>query len=676
MCARVATLIGVLLAVLCACGGAVESGVGSEGASAASGDAYSTTTTVRDTEGFLAAGMAKSALSFDGRNDFALIQEFNNLPQTRITVAAWIRVSRHKSFSRILSHEWIGWGWNLYCDGAGLVRFGIGQNNKDFAAGRIIFKNKWHFVVGRYDGEHIQAFVDGMPGAKTSLPNASVDDTGYLSIAGAEYDPFPGEIDEVRIYNVSLSDEEIVQSMVTPPRGDEEGLVAYLKMDEAGGDVLRDETKYGNHAKLGKGKRRPLWIQSEAPISIPCMEAGTNITLSLEGASSAEDSPSPQAFLTSLPDESVGSLYQLNDQGAITLIESAPVEIHGSGGRVVFSATKDAQAQPICAMFKYQVHNGNSSSGPGTVAIDVVPKGAACNASKRGWVERSSRCWRARTEMEHVRPRVIPPMVSVIIPLYNQADLLRHTVRSIFDQTFTDWEIVIVNDGSTDDGKSIAAAQEIIDANESGEYGARRRVRLVQKANGGLADARNAGIQAASGDWIFPLDSDDLIGPTFLERAVAMVATGVNASSPAPSGAGAGLGWGRDDKKCNLVIADLKGFGAWEYAWHVPEYSARDLRYSNMFHCSALFHKSLWQAVPRGYPIETLFGYEDWAFWIFAEEMMRGGIKPCYIHEELFLYRIRPDSMHQSLLKNQVSGRPARGALYRKEPSISLSLSQ
>ena len=104
---------------------------------------------------------------------------------------------------------------------------------------------------------------------------------------------------------------------------------------------------------------------------------------------------------------------------------------------------------------------------------------------------------------------------------------------------------------------------------------------------------------------------------------------------------------------CNLVIADLKGFGAWEYAWHVPEYSARDLKYSNMFHCSALFHKSLWQAVPRGYPIETLFGYEDWAFWIFAEEMLEGGIRPCYIHEELFRYRIRPDSMHQSLLKNQ-----------------------
>ena len=54
---------------------------------------------------------------------------------------------------------------------------------------------------------------------------------------------------------------------------------------------------------------------------------------------------------------------------------------------------------------------------------------------------------------------------------------------------------------------------------------------------------------------------------------------------------------------------------------------------------------------------------------------MRGGIKPCYIHEELFFYRIRPDSMHQSLLKNQVSGWPARSALCRKEPSIHPSIS-
>ena len=70
-----------------------------------------------------------------------------------------------------------------------------------------------------------------------------------------------------------------------------------------------------------------------------------------------------------------------------------------------------------------------------------------------------------------------------------------------------------------------------------------------------------------------------------------------------------------------------------------------------MFHCSALFHKSLWRQVPGGYPVSTLFGYEDWAFWLFAEELVK--IRPLHVREPLFRYRIRKDSMHQSLLKLQ-----------------------
>ena len=610
---------------------------------------------------FLCSGSGKCALRFDGRNDFALVREFKHLPSNRITVAAWIKVHRHKAFSRILSHEWIGWGWNLYCDGAGLVRFGIGQDNKDFAAGRIVFKNKWHFVVGRYDGSHLQVFVDGMPGAKTSLINATMDDTGYVSIAGAEYDPFPGELDDIRIYNTALSNEEIIATMVQPPRGDgkESGLVAYWKMDRGvGGNVLYDDSGHGNHAELGKGKRRPLWIQSEAPVSIPCVRQGENLTLELDGVSSS-DEEQLQSFIASLPDERVGSLHQARSEhsdgqdATFAAITSAPVEIHDT---LLFSASAASAASPLCAMFKYQVHNGEASSAPSIVAVDVVPPDGSCEARGRDWVEKTSACWKARTEMENVRPHGLAPLVSIVIPLYNQAELLKDTMGSILEQTFTDWEVIIVNDGSTDDGKSLAAAKEIIDKYSRGKLGqqpgAKRRIRLVEKINGGLADARNAGIQAASGEWIFPLDSDDLIGADFLERAVDL-AKGKRRQGGDGGDSGDGGDGDEKQEECNLVIADLKGFGAWEYAWHVPEYSARDLRYSNMFHCSALFHKSLWQAVPRGYPVETLFGYEDWAFWIFAEELLEGGIKPCYIHEELFYYRIRPDSMHQSLLKNQ-----------------------
>ena len=273
----------------------------------------------------LAAGVAKSGLLFDGRNDYALVRNFRNLPETRITVAAWIKVYKHKSFSRILSHEWIGWGWNLYTDGTGIVRFGIGQDNKDFAAGRIIFRDKWHYVVGRYDGEYLQVFVDGKSGARTTLPNATIDNSGFVSIGGAEYDPFIGEMDDVRIYNISLSDEEITKSMTTPPTGDEEGLVAYWKMDEAKGQKLHDLSKMENHAEMGVGKRKPLWIASGAPISIPCISAGESISLRLEGSSSQGE---VQPFLVSLPDEQLGHLYQMDNNGTKTLIQSVPVELH------------------------------------------------------------------------------------------------------------------------------------------------------------------------------------------------------------------------------------------------------------------------------------------------------------------------------------------------------------
>lgn len=49
------------------------------------------------------------------------------LPHTAISVCGWVKVHRHKTYNRIMSHEWVNWGWNLYADGNGVVRFGIGQ---------------------------------------------------------------------------------------------------------------------------------------------------------------------------------------------------------------------------------------------------------------------------------------------------------------------------------------------------------------------------------------------------------------------------------------------------------------------------------------------------------------------------------------------------------------------
>ncbi|MBA4184036.1 MAG: glycosyltransferase [Acidobacteria bacterium] len=102
------------------------------------------------------------------------------------------------------------------------------------------------------------------------------------------------------------------------------------------------------------------------------------------------------------------------------------------------------------------------------------------------------------------------PLVSVVIPAYNAARTLKATVQSVFEQTVQDFEIVIVDDGSTDD--TIAVARSIEDS----------RVKVITQANGGAAAARNTGIKSAKGKYVAMLDADDLWMPNKLERQLAV----------------------------------------------------------------------------------------------------------------------------------------------------------
>lgn len=96
-------------------------------------------------------------------------------------------------------------------------------------------------------------------------------------------------------------------------------------------------------------------------------------------------------------------------------------------------------------------------------------------------------------------------MFSVIIPAYNAAPYIQHSINSVLAQTVTDFEIVVVDDGSTDDTKVVVSS--ITDP----------RIRYVYQENGGVSAARNTGIQNANGDYICFLDADDLWKPHHLE---------------------------------------------------------------------------------------------------------------------------------------------------------------
>lgn len=96
-------------------------------------------------------------------------------------------------------------------------------------------------------------------------------------------------------------------------------------------------------------------------------------------------------------------------------------------------------------------------------------------------------------------------MISVVIPLYNKERQIGKTLRSVLDQTYQDFEIVLVNDGSTD--SSVSEVEKFQDA----------RIRLINQKNAGVSVARNRGIQESKGDYIALLDGDDEWKPDYLE---------------------------------------------------------------------------------------------------------------------------------------------------------------
>ena len=111
-------------------------------------------------------------------------------------------------------------------------------------------------------------------------------------------------------------------------------------------------------------------------------------------------------------------------------------------------------------------------------------------------------------------PALQNPSVSVVIPAYNVASFIAETLESVFAQTWTDFEVLVINDGSPD-----TAALESTLAHYA------HRIRYVVQKNGGPSSARNHGIQIAAGKWVAFLDGDDLWDPTFLQSQMELAAS-------------------------------------------------------------------------------------------------------------------------------------------------------
>ena len=102
-------------------------------------------------------------------------------------------------------------------------------------------------------------------------------------------------------------------------------------------------------------------------------------------------------------------------------------------------------------------------------------------------------------------------MISIVIPLYNKRNAITRTIQSVLDQTVQCFELIVVDDGSSDD--SFAVVSKLNDD----------RLRLIHKENGGVSSARNAGIKASKYPFVALLDGDDYWAPTFLEEQLALI---------------------------------------------------------------------------------------------------------------------------------------------------------
>lgn len=199
--------------------------------------------------------------------------------------------------------------------------------------------------------------------------------------------------------------------------------------------------------------------------------------------------------------------------------------------------------------------------------------------------------------------------VSIIIPCYNQAQWLPEAIQSALDQTVI-CEVIVVNDGSPDNTSEVSGMFD---------------VKLIEKENGGLSSARNAGIKEAKGEWILTLDSDDKIAPDFVEKCL------------------------KYKDKYDIIGTGQEEFGdSNNKTIFKTNPTLQDFVQNNQINCCSLYRKKIWEEL-GGYDEEMKLGYEDWDFWMRATH---AGYKVVTVPEYLFFYRKHGVSMVTEAIKN------------------------
>lgn len=201
---------------------------------------------------------------------------------------------------------------------------------------------------------------------------------------------------------------------------------------------------------------------------------------------------------------------------------------------------------------------------------------------------------------------------SIIIPSYEQKDFLPDAIESALAQTYKDIEVIVIDDGSTDGSLEIAQKYP---------------VKVIKQSNRGLAAARNTGIMNATGDYILPLDADDIL----LDMCVEIMAKAVETTD------------------ADIIAPSFKNFGLNNQTVILNQIpTMQELLQANRLGYFSAIRKSCLLEV-GGYSSRMTWGWEDWALWI---DLLKRNKKLCMLSTPLVLYRTKPNSMYTESLNH------------------------
>ena len=225
--------------------------------------------------------------------------------------------------------------------------------------------------------------------------------------------------------------------------------------------------------------------------------------------------------------------------------------------------------------------------------------------------------------------------VSVIMPCYNDGQYIEEALYSLRAQTYLNWELIVIDDGS-DEPETLRVLEQL----EEMPY-----VRLLHTNHVRPAGGRNAGIRAARGTYILPLDADDTIEPTYMEKAVRIL---------------------NENPSVGVVYCRADLFGEQSGPWYLPDYSLRAMLQDNIVFVTSMFRREDWERV-GGFNTNMHAGMEDYDFWLSILELDREVVQ---IPEVLFHYRIKPKSRTTGFQDSVEQIKETYHTLYRNHTAL------